>query len=131
MNKTVDNDTTDVLATLERLMKEATPGPWGSIVFQSEDVEMLASVGPSKGAVCRMTTTQKWQTADAPANAALIALLRNAAPALLEVATHSREVGASGVELDLPQLSYVTVQIERETWEALRAALRALDKVSL
>ena len=120
--------TDDPIATLEALLKEATPGPWGmpdraGSLISAGDVHsgwtgMIASVDAGDYARSRR---------EGIANAALIAHLRNLAPALVEIATHGKEVGASGIELDLPELSYVTVQIERETWDAFRAALRALE----
>lgn len=35
------------------------------------------------------------------------------------------EVAQSGVEFDDPRIDYVTVQIDRVTWDALRALLSA------
>jgi hypothetical protein len=50
----------------------------------------------------------------------LRALLRDAAAALRGAEDARREIAASGVEQDDPRLDYVTVQIDRATWEALQ-----------
>ena len=122
--------TDDPLDTLARLLKEATPGPVELASDDEVDDPCFRDViCDSHYAFARFVWRMEGdnRSLECEANAKLYVLLRNLAPALVEVATHGKEVGASGIELDLPELSYVTVQIERETWDAFRAALRALE----
>lgn len=80
--------TDDPLATLEALLKEATQEPWAVNPFLAQ---IDAFVGGEPLAVCRMLwPTEERTEAETLANTALIAHLRNLAPALVEEIRTSR-----------------------------------------
>lgn len=111
-------DTKDVLAELERLHEAATPGPWEVNPFLAQ-IDAFAGGEPLP--VCRMLwPTEERTEAETLANTELIALTRNALPALLEVAKAARDLRHMAV----PGSGW-------HTTPELRIALRSLDEVKL
>ena len=49
--------------------------------------------------------------------------IHNSIPQVLALAEAARNVSLSGVEVDDPRMHYVTVQVTRSDWRALRKAL--------
>lgn len=116
--------TDDPLATLERLLKEATPGPWG----MPDRAEGLVSAGDVhsgwSGMIARVDAGDYARSrSEGIANAALIAHLRNLAPALVEVVKAAKEDLAARNTGD-PDWSLAR---EARANNALVAALRALE----
>jgi hypothetical protein len=108
----------NVLATLERLLGEATPGPWEHHTLAvTNGRETILQTGISN-------SFRPPRPRECEANAALIVLIRNAAPALVEVAKAARRQYQVRVD-------WAGVDETLAADEQMKAALRALDKVTL
>ena len=114
-----------ILDDLEAAEKAATPGPWandGRYLATNEPYPLVgAPDGDYHSRVADCAFYGAWGDEQCHANAAFIALSRNALPALLRVAR-----AAEGLLAQVP--SSIDDQELDDTRDALAAALAALDK---
>jgi hypothetical protein len=75
----------DGLDRLERLLDEATPGPWWA--------DRIGGIESAKANITKAHAFSRPASSDAGRNRALIVALRNAAPELIAVARMLRESG--------------------------------------
>ena len=106
------------LATLRAALEQATPGPWEAArvlgyvrIYDASGREIAELLGPESTAVDL-------------SNATLLVALRNAAPALLEIATVAAELDAL-YQMDAWEIG----EVERDAaaWKRLRTLLAALE----
>lgn len=116
------------LDELERLLREATPGPWG--VFNPHDSYVFVETGKTHEWVACISDPRhdmRREIEVACANAALIAALRNAAPELIRDALRLQLL-RSAVVLTLKGIDYGCgfESSSKEFWqgvELMRAAI--------
>ena len=119
----------DWISRLRAAHEAATPGPWKFDVAQhfakNQRIESADVQRMDNGATVATAIITAWKQdrRDARPDARLIAEARNSIPQVLALAEAARNVSLSGVEFDDPRMHYVTVQVTRYDWHALRKAL--------
>ena len=102
---------TDRIDELQRLHEAATKGPWKQVLG--------CFVDHAEGVAADCINDE---------DADLIVAMRNALPALLRVARAAKNI-AGNVPLDIdPRIRWLEVQVGREEWAELLAALGELER---
>lgn len=128
----------DVIRRLRDLEARATKGPWRAYVgckvrteplsrqaWRGDQVEDRRDVSTiADCALSVRTTPETYEVAGA--NSDLIAAMRNALPALLDVAEAAGHVASNRAEYDG---EWVKVTLTRDEWKAFHSALRAIREV--
>ena len=121
--------TDELIETLERLEKEATPGPWWAkrIDYEEYGIDVSFEINaPRKSPVFQTIMVERHEVASVRAdwaNCELVTALRNHLPALISALKENKRLREVGSKI-LAKLDHPTASVTQWDADELRAALQ-------